>query len=162
VLGEDLEGIEFAAPDTAGVILLGGAGSSIGYEELDAVFKLADNGVPVVGLHRNVRFQTSSGPALDMGAFIVGLEAAAGIEIPVVGKPAPEFFRAALAELDVAPTEALVVGDDIRADVLCGQAVGMTGVLVRTGKFRPSDLDLDPDYVIGGIADLPNLMVDLM
>ena len=84
-------------PNLPRVVLLGGAGASIGYRELDAVFKLAVEGVPVVALHRNTRFQTAEGPALDMGAFIVGLEAAAGIEIPVVGKPAPEFFRAALA-----------------------------------------------------------------
>ena len=39
------------------------------------------------------------------------------------------------------PADALMVGDDIGSDVRGAQAVGITGVLVRTGKFRPSDLD---------------------
>jgi len=94
-------------------------------------------------LHRNARYQTAEGPALDMGAFIVGLEAAAAMEVTVVGKPAPAFFSAALSDLGIGASDALMVGDDINSDVLGSQAVGMTGVLVRTGKFRPSDLDLD-------------------
>jgi ribonucleotide monophosphatase NagD (HAD superfamily) len=35
--------------------------------EIVAVFKLAMSGVPIVALHRNVRYQTADGPALDMG-----------------------------------------------------------------------------------------------
>jgi ribonucleotide monophosphatase NagD (HAD superfamily) len=53
-----------------------------------------------------------------------------------------------------------MVGDDLVSDVLGAQAVGMTGVLVRTGKFRPSDLDEAPgrpDRVIDGIGQFPEL-----
>ena len=147
--------------DSPNVVLLGGAGPSIGYGELDAVFKLAAYGVPIVALHRNTRFQTAEGPALDMGVFIVGIEAAAGIEIPVVGKPAPEFFRAALLEFGADTDEVMIVGDDIDSDVRGGQAVGITGVLVRTGKYRPNDLETDgpaPDHVIESIRQLPELL----
>jgi ribonucleotide monophosphatase NagD (HAD superfamily) len=96
-----------------------------------------------------------------MGAFIVGLEAAADIEIPIVGKPAPEFFQAALDDLAVGPADALMVGDDIGSDVRGAQAIGITGVLVRTGKFRPSDLDGEgqaPDHLIDDISHLPELL----
>lgn len=159
-LSEDLEGVALVEPAAAGVVLLGGAGSSIGYDELNAVYRLAVDGVPLVALHRNARFQTAEGSALDMGAFIVGLEAAAAIRVDVVGKPAPAFFQAALAELGVGPQGALMVGDDIGSDVLGAQDVGMAGVLVRTGKFRLSDLDggQQPDHVIDDIGHLPALL----
>ena len=160
-LDDDLTGVDIVGPDSASVVLLGGAGAGMGYCELDAVFKLAVEGVPIVALHRNTRFQTTAGPALDMGAFIVGLEAAAGIEIPVVGKPAPEFFRAALLDLGADSNEAMVVGDDIDSDVRGGQAVGMTGVLVKTGKYRSSDLVTEgpaPDHLIEDIRQLPELL----
>ncbi len=139
-LDDDLTGVDIVGPDSPSVVLLGGAGRGIGYDELDTVFKLAVDGVPIVALHRNTRFR-HEGPALDMGAFIVGLEAAAGIEIPLVGKPAPEFFRAALLELGSETDEVMNLGDDIDSDVRGGQALGMTGVLVATGKYRPSDLE---------------------
>ena len=124
-------------------------------------FKLALTGVPVVALHRNTRFQTADGPALDMGAFVIGLEAAAGIEITVVGKPAAAFFDGALVDLGVDAEDATMVGDDLVSDVLGAQAVGMTGVLVRTGKFRPVDLDDPPgrpDQIIDDISQLPELL----
>jgi HAD superfamily hydrolase (TIGR01458 family) len=160
-LEEDLHGVDLVDARSAGVVLLGGAGPSTGYLELDAAFKLAVGGKPIVALHRNTRFQTEHGPALDMGAFIVGLDAAAGVEIPIVGKPAPAFFNAALAALGSSPADTVMVGDDITSDVLGAQAVGITGVLVRTGKFRPADLlgsDGRPDHVLDGIGQLPALL----
>ena len=96
-----------------------------------------------------------------MGAFIVGLEIAAGIEIPVVGKPSPDFFMAALRELGASPAGSIIVGDDIDSDVRGGQLLGMTGVLVRTGKFRSSDLESkgqSPDYVIDGVGQLSDVL----
>ena len=162
-LDEDMAGVEVSGPDRAGVVLLGGAGPSTGYAELNHAFALALDGVPVVALHRNTRFQTEDGPALDMGAFIVGLEAAAGIEVTVVGKPAPAFFGAALADLGSPPEQVVMVGDDIGSDVLGAQAAGIIGVLVRTGKFRPADLDGDglPDHVIDDIGHLPEILYSL-
>jgi len=160
-LHEDLEGVDIVDADAAGVVLLGGAGSSLGYDDFNAVFRLASDGVPIVALHRNVRYQTSDGPALDMGAFIVGLEAAAAAEVTVVGKPAPAFFHAAVRELGVEDGRVIMVGDDIHADVLGAQDAGISGVLVRTGKFRPSDLEgnaTEPDHVLDGIGQLPDLL----
>jgi HAD superfamily hydrolase (TIGR01458 family) len=160
-LSEDLRGVESAPASSADLVLLGGAGPSVGYPELDAAFRMALDGAPVVALHRNTRFQTTDGPALDMGAFVIGLEAAAGIEIPVVGKPSPSFYRAALADLGTDPARTVMVGDDLVSDVLGAQAVGITGVLVRTGKFRPSDLEGAPgrpDRVIDDIGAFPRLL----
>ena len=74
------------------MVLLGGAGPTLGYSDFEAAFTLALKGVPLVALHRNLRYRTGDGLALDMGAFIVGLEAASGTEIPIVGKPAPASF----------------------------------------------------------------------
>jgi ribonucleotide monophosphatase NagD (HAD superfamily) len=59
-----------------------------------------------------------------------------------------------------------MVGDDLNNDVLPAQVVGMTGVLVRTGKFRQPALDrwatdqfaMQPDHVIDSVADLPALL----
>jgi len=160
-VGTDLGGARLVGPADAEVVLLGGAGPAVGYRELDAVFKRAIEGVPVVALHRNTRFQTEEGPSLDMGAFIAGLEAAASIEVPVVGKPAAAFFGAALRSLGAEPSATVMVGDDLTADVLGAQAVGIGGVLVQTGKFRPADLEGSagaPDLVIADIGRLPGLL----
>jgi HAD superfamily hydrolase (TIGR01458 family) len=157
---DDLEGIAISDAGSADVVLLGGAGPALDYSDFEAVFTLALQGIPVVALHRNLRYRTADGLALDMGAFIVGLEAAAGTEIPVVGKPAPAFFHVALDQLGREAADVVVVGDDIEADVFGAQGVGAIGVLVKTGKFHPSDLEGkrgQPDHVIRDVGQLPVL-----
>jgi HAD superfamily hydrolase (TIGR01458 family) len=157
---EDLEGLREAEGNSTDVVLLGGAGPSLGYCDFDAVFALALESIPIVALHRNLRYRTSDGLALDMGAFILGLEAAAGIEVPIAGKPAPDFFRAAITQLEREPSDVIMVGDDIEADVWGGQAVGAIGVLVKTGKFHSSDLERSterPDHIIDDVGQLPAL-----
>jgi len=54
-----------------------------------------------------------------------------------------------------------MAGDDLAADVLPAQRLGLTGVLVRTGKFRPEQLERseeEPDVVIDSIGDLPGVL----
>jgi ribonucleotide monophosphatase NagD (HAD superfamily) len=50
-----------------------------------------------------------------------------------------------------------MIGDDIRTDIAGAQGAGLKAALVRTGKFRPSDLDegIQPDAVLDSIAGLP-------
>ena len=47
-----------------------------------------------------------------------------------------------------------MVGDDIVTDIGGAQALGMRTILVRTGKFRPQDLQspIKPDRIIDSIA----------
>ena len=97
-------------------------------------------------------------PLLDSGAFVAGLEYAAGLEAEVVGKPSRSYFQAALAELGAAPEDSVMVGDDVEADVAGAKAAGLRGILVRTGKFREEALaaaEPQPDGVVASIAGVP-------
>jgi HAD superfamily hydrolase (TIGR01458 family) len=164
-LRPELDGVQVVAEAAdADVVLLGGAGPPTGYVEFDHAFRATQNGAALLALHRNTRYQTSAGPALDMGAFLLGIEAATGVEATIVGKPAAPLFEAALADLGVLADQALMVGDDIDADVSGAQALGMTGVLVRTGKFRDRDLEHGspaPDHVINDVSSLLRLIDEL-
>lgn len=50
-------------------------------------------------------------------------------------KPAPGMLRRAIAELDLAPERSFAIGDAAR-DLEAGAALGIPGLLVRTGKGR--------------------------
>jgi HAD superfamily hydrolase (TIGR01458 family) len=150
--------------ENAEAVLLGGAdetdetGDVFAYENLNRAFAALRQGARLVCLHKNRWWQTAGGPLLDAGAFVAGLEYAAQVEAEIVGKPTAAYFEAALAELDSTPSEAVMVGDDVEADIGGAKQIGMRGVLVRTGKFRPAALeeaDPQPDAVIGSIAELP-------
>src|SRR5207244_4134672 len=74
-------------------------------------------GAALYCLHKNPWWQTSRGPLLDAGAFVVGLEYATGTMATVLGKPSASYFEAALEALDADPENAWMVGDDIDADI---------------------------------------------
>lgn len=150
--------------ESADVVLLGGADESdetgrvFAWQNLNRAFAAVRAGARLVCLHRNKWWQTADGPLLDAGAFVAGLEYALGVEAEVVGKPSRAYFEAALAELGAEPPEAIMVGDDVDSDVGGAKAIGMRGVLVRTGKFTEEGLDRSdpkPDAVLDSVADLP-------
>jgi HAD superfamily hydrolase (TIGR01458 family) len=145
-------------PEDAEVVVLGGAGPEFTYELLDRAFRVVLAGAAFVVMHRNLTWRVADGLALDSGAFVLGIEAASGVTPTVVGKPSAAFYAAALGEIGAEAARTAMVGDDLEADVHGAQASGLLGVLVRTGKFRPSDLDRpggSPDAVLGSVAELP-------
>jgi HAD superfamily hydrolase (TIGR01458 family) len=164
---EDLAGRVTLVDEGAEVVLVGGAdetpetGQVFAYANLNRAFAELRGGARLVCLHKNRWWQTAAGPLLDSGAFVAGLEYAAGTEAEVVGKPTAAYFESALEDLGAAPGEALMVGDDVEADIGGAKRLGMRGVLVRTGKFRPTtlrDADPQPDAVLDSIADLPGYL----
>jgi HAD superfamily hydrolase (TIGR01450 family) len=171
---EDMPGIDLvhssdvrdAAPDAPEVILLGGAGPEYDHVTLSRVYDWMAQGVPVVAMHRSMSWNTTEGLRVDTGMYLTGMEEMSGRKATAVGKPAPEGFLAAARRLGVDPEEMYMVGDDLNNDVLAAQVVGMTGVLVRTGKFRDDTLArwaedeyaMQPNHVIDSVADLPPLL----
>jgi HAD superfamily hydrolase (TIGR01458 family) len=129
------------------------------YDELDAAFRALRGGAELLATQVNRVALRDDGEHLDTGGWVRLLEYATGRTAKVLGKPSPEFFTATLDVLGRGPETALVVGDDLEADVGGGRAVGAATVLVRSGKGdrRPSP-GAGPDAVVDSVADLPGLL----
>jgi HAD superfamily hydrolase (TIGR01458 family) len=160
----DLDGMELVG-DGADAVLLGGAdeteetGRVFSYMNLARAFSELELGAELFCLHKNRWWQTSRGPLLDSGAFVAGLEYAAEVEATVLGKPSQAYFEAALEALDAEPGLTWMVGDDLDSDIAGAQRYGLKTVLVRTGKFRPDQLERStvvPDAVVSSVAFLPD------
>ena len=157
---EDFPGIR-ADGETPQAVVLGDLGDGLTYERLNRAFRSLLSGAEFLTLARNRYWRAADGWMLDVGAVAAALEYAADRPATLVGKPAPEFFAAALDSLGVAPGEAAVVGDDLESDVAGAQSAGMRGVLVRTGKFRAEEVgraSIRPDAVLASLADLSTLL----
>src|SRR5215831_5252392 len=165
----ELEGVDLVGEE-ADAVLLGGADETeesnrvFSYMNLARAFAELDAGAELFCLHKNPWWQTSRGPLLDSGAFVAGLEYAAGVEATVLGKPSPAFFGAALDALDADPERTWMVGDDLLADIVGAKALGLNTILVRTGKFREDALEqavVKPDVVVDSIGDVPDYLARL-
>ena len=159
---EDFEGLDILADDAeqgAGSVVIGDIGEAWDFPTLNRAFRLlmADPQPVLIALGMSRYAQGRDGLVLDVAPFIKALEHAADCEAVVMGKPANAFFDAAVRKLGTSAAEVVMIGDDIRGDVGGAQAAGLAGVLVRTGKFRPKDLEgeVRPDAVLDSVADLP-------
>lgn len=161
---DDLDGLQLVGMNVDAV-LLGGAdegeetGRVFSYLNLNRAFHELEAGAELYCLHKNKWWQTADGARLDAGAFVAGLEFAADIEATVLGKPSNAYFAAALEALDAEPGLTWMVGDDLEGDIVGAHKHGMKTILVRTGKFRPDDVErstVQPDGIVSSIAQLPD------
>jgi HAD superfamily hydrolase (TIGR01458 family) len=163
-LFDDLEGLQLVGMNVDAV-LVGGAdegeetGRVFSYLNLNRAFHELDAGAELYCLHKNKWWQTADGPRLDAGMFVAGLEYVADMEATVLGKPSTAYFAAALEALDAEPELTWMVGDDLEGDAIGAHKHGMKTILVRTGKFRPDEVErspIQPDAIVSSIAQLPD------
>lgn len=144
----------------AAYVVVGDLGEQWDYRMLNRAFRLLHHNsqAQLIALGMTRYWLASDGISLDVAPFVAALEHATGRKALVFGKPAAAFFQAASAKLDLPPTQVLMIGDDLEADIGGAQAAGLKGALVKTGKFRASDLNgtARPYALFDSIASLPN------
>ena len=149
--------VDDGAPD---FVVVGDYGEGFDFHALNHAFRLLMNGAELIALQKNLYWFSAEGMFLDCGAFVTLLEAAAGTTSKVMGKPSKTFFKIALESLQCSPSEAIVVGDDITSDIVGAENMKMRSILVKTGKFKPNQLEnpvAKPTWVLESISALGQL-----
>ena len=132
------------------------------YDALNQGFRLLEDGAGFLATNINRYFKDNDGLSLDAGGFVKCLEYASGKMAKVLGKPNCEFFSLAIASMEVERDEVVMVGDDIQSDIIGAKACWLKAVMVKTGKFKPEDLQsAKPDFLIDSIKDLPKLLKEI-
>lgn len=146
-------------------IVIGDIGNAWSYSLLNELFQNLLNGAKLIAIHKNRFWQTGGGLQMDIGGFVHALEYASGTTAMLIGKPSPHFFHSALESLGLPPevtrSQVAMVGDDIDADVGGAQRAGLSGILVKTGKYRQAYAEaslVKPDFVVDSIKNLPELL----
>ena len=73
-------------------------------------------------------------------------------------KPHPTIYRQALDRLDVAPAEAVFVGDKLAVDVAGPHKIGMRAVLIVSPFRMEEDPEVVPDARVQTIDELPGVL----
>lgn len=132
----EFDGMLREEPDA---VVIGYAADDFTYRNLNEAFRLLKGGARLLATGKTRYFEGSGGLTLDAGPFVAALEYAAETEAVVLGKPAPDFFAAAAAELGLSPSQCIMVGDDAESDVAAAVRAGAEAILVQTGKYREGD-----------------------
>ncbi|KAK7486238.1 hypothetical protein BaRGS_00022561 [Batillaria attramentaria] len=158
---EDFAHIDQSSPNC---VVLGDAQHDLTYENMNKAFQT------LLALEKPVLFSMGQGKfykednalVLDVGAYKAALEYACDLKAEVVGKPSESFFLSVVKDMGASPEDTVMVGDDIENDVGGAQKCGMRGVLVRTGKYRPSDENhpkVKPDGIVDNLAQAVDILL---
>ena len=127
-------------------------------EALQPAFRRLLAGAAFYTMTRNRYFLRDDAMVTDLGAVAAFLAYASGREPETLGKPSQTMFEAVARDAGAGLDELTMVGDDAEFDVAAAVALGLRGVLVRTGKYRADDetrVTPAPTAVLDSIRDLP-------
>ena len=154
----EFAGCRLVAGPPADLVVVGGPDDSWTLSLLDDALRALQGGARLIAMQGNAWWLAADGPRLDSGSYVRALAYAAGVRPRVIGKPSPAIFRSACRSLDLPPPACVMVGDDLRSDVLAAQRAGLRGVLVRTGKgatFADDPRAAQAAAILDSVADLP-------
>ena len=154
-------GIRLVGPDgapDAAVVVIGGAEHELTYARLNHAYRLLLSGAKLIAMHRNVAWRTEEGMTLDSGPFIEAISRAARARVTTIGKPAAPFFKEAIRDIALPASTLAMIGDDARNDIAPAQRLGLTGILVRSGKPVTADDENVAQVTLDSIADLDTWM----
>jgi HAD superfamily hydrolase (TIGR01458 family) len=143
------------------IVIVGDAGDMITYESMNTAFRHIMAGAELVALEKDRYWMAPDGISLSAGPFIAALEFASGKTATLMGKPSEAFFELALQDMGLEQADVAMIGDDIYTDIGGAQKSGISGILVKTGKYR-EDLvrkaQITPAHTIDSIADIQKIL----
>jgi HAD superfamily hydrolase (TIGR01458 family) len=145
--------------DPAGnTVLVGTEAHTRTIGDLQPLFRRLLDGASLYTLQQNRYYRKGDALVTDLGPVAAFLAYASGREAHNLGKPSALLFESLAREAGCGFDEVVMVGDDAEFDVSGSVALGMRGVLVRTGKYREGDerrFDPPPTATLNSVADLP-------
>lgn len=132
--------------DRAIEIVAVGLDKAFRYETLLRAQQALLRGAEFLATNRDSQYPVEGGVIPGGGSIVAAIAAAAEREPLTIGKPERHSLEGILKETGVPASEAVLVGDRLDTDILCGNRVGVGTTLVLTGvNTREQALAAPPD-----------------
>lgn len=119
-------------------VLLADDGGGISYDAVNAILQRALTDVPLFTLQQNKFYSRNGEMVTDLGFYVAGIEYITGKQVINCGKPSKAILSLAQELLKAdSLSDMAIVGDDLEFDILGAQQHGLTGILIKTGKYLP-------------------------
>ena len=117
---------------------------SYNFEKIELAVNLVIRGAKLIGTNPDVSGPVENGITPSTKALIAPIEIATGKKAYYVGKPNPLMMRIALKRLGVKREDAIVIGDRMDTDVICGLESEIDTLLVLSGISDRKTIDQFP------------------
>lgn len=153
-LTHELYNIDFTITDIDPDYVIVGETRSYNWDMIQKGAYLINNGARFIATNPDV-----AGPqgAPSCGALCAPIERITGKKPFYIGKPNAWMMRAALNYMKGHSEDTIIIGDNMKTDILAGVQAGMDTILVLTGVTQMDDLQLfpyQPMYIYDSIADI--------
>jgi HAD superfamily hydrolase (TIGR01450 family) len=124
-------------------------------ERMVAAAKAIDEGAAFIALNMDVRMPVEGGDyTAAVGPLVAAIGTLAYKEPELLGKPSVAFFELALRRLGIAPSEAVMIGDNVETDIKGGKAAGLFSILITESNVKPTADRLQADLAVHNLAEL--------
>ena len=148
-----------AEPDGIDFVVVG-LDRAFNYHSLYCAQQVILRGAAFVATNRDGQYPIEGGRVSPgAGTMVAALQACTDVTPIVIGKPEPLGLETILLMADAAPHEAVMIGDRLDTDILCGNRCGVPTILVLTGvtsraKAEAATDDLRPGRIIADLSEL--------
>jgi 4-nitrophenyl phosphatase len=126
--------------DEAPDFVVQGIDRQFSYGKLEKAVRMIREGAGFVLTNPDRLLPSDTGLSPGAGSLAAAIEAAAGVEPVIIGKPSAILMRYALERIGMPPEDVWAVGDNLRTDIAGGAAAGLRTALVLTGVTTPGNL----------------------
>lgn len=160
--GLDARPADTRTPGAADYVVVG-KDNNLDFTKLTCALRALRSGAKFVAVNMDMTVPARDGLEPGAGAIAAAISAMVGRQPDAsVGKPSTLLLRQALDAFGLDPSECVMIGDTLEADIEAGKRLGMKTALVLTGNTEKSDLansaDLPeihvPDVVLDTLSDL--------
>ena len=162
LLVEPEAGVDFAwfREDPSGpAVVLATEAHGFRVADFQPAFRRLLEGASFYTLQRNRFFRKAGTLVTDLGPLAAFFTYASGREAETLGKPSRLLYAAIADDLEIPIDTIVMVGDDAEFDASESVALGMQGILVRTGKYRERDegrVQPAPTVTLDSVSVLPD------
>ena len=134
-----------------------GLDSHLSYEKLRRATLAIRRGARFIGSNPDRTFPSPKGIVPGAGTILAALEASTDVPPTVIGKPERWMMEEAIRRLGADPTTTAILGDRLETDILGGQRLGLTTLMVLTGVHKREAIEnstIKPDLVFENLVAL--------
>jgi 4-nitrophenyl phosphatase len=150
--------LEDSAQPAAAVVV--GGDRTVSHDKLKHAIRHVRRGARFIGANPDLLVPVEDGLAPEAGVLLAAIAAGAGVAPTIIGKPERPLLEQALWLMGSTPPAAAILGDRLDTDILGGQRLGLTTILVTTGVDDAAAIrasGIRPDLVVAGLGALTDL-----
>ena len=141
----------FIIDDQAPDFVFVGLDRKAGYQDYSKAIRYILNGAQLVGTNNDRKLLTENGTNVGNGSIVALFEYCTSKESLKIGKPHQAIIDGVLSYAGIKKEDAVIIGDNLETDILCGINAEVKTIFVTTGVHQTEDierLDIKPDIII--------------